>query len=90
MEEIVTYLQTSKTIVSKTSTGPVLPKIVSGCPLKRPYIMPHSAPHTKLSMVACDNIMSDSVIHWLTSCGYFTHNIISRCITQQTTECDDR
>ena len=31
-----THLQNSKTIVSKTKTGPVDPRIVSGCPEKNP------------------------------------------------------
>lgn len=45
-------VQNLKTIVSKTRTGPVDPKIVSGCPEKKPYPMPQIKPDTSDSMAA--------------------------------------
>lgn len=66
------YLQKSKSIVSKTSTGPVLPKIVRGWPLNKPYKIPQIAPDKRLSMAACKmkykisiiTILVDSKIHF--------------------------
>uniref|UniRef100_A0A182J676 Uncharacterized protein n=1 Tax=Anopheles atroparvus TaxID=41427 RepID=A0A182J676_ANOAO len=44
--------QNSYTIVSKTSTGPVEPRMVSGWPEKNPYPMPHTNPDTSDSIAA--------------------------------------
>lgn len=35
-----THLQNLKRIFSKTRTGPVLPRMVRGCPAKREYAIP--------------------------------------------------
>ena len=45
-----TYWQKLYTIVSKTSVGPVGPKIVKGCPEKRPYATPTAIPPIKASI----------------------------------------
>ncbi len=37
-------------MLSNTNTGPVLPKIVKGCPPNKPNITPHTMPETKLSI----------------------------------------
>jgi hypothetical protein len=39
-------------MVSKTSTGPVLPKMVSGWPANKAYVTPTTAPETKDSIAA--------------------------------------
>lgn len=44
------YFEKSFRIVSNTKTGPVLPKIVSGCPANKLYIIPHTAPDNRLSI----------------------------------------
>lgn len=36
----ITYLQNLKSIFSNTSTGPVLPRMVRGCPANREYAIP--------------------------------------------------
>lgn len=36
----VSYLQNLNKIFSNTSTGPVLPRMVRGCPAKREYAIP--------------------------------------------------
>ena len=46
------YLQKSNRIVSNTRTGPVLPRIVKGWPLNKPYKMPQIAPDSRLSIAA--------------------------------------
>lgn len=40
------------TIVSKTNTGPVLPKIANGWPLNKWYKQPQMTPDRRLSMAA--------------------------------------
>ena len=47
-----TYKQKLYIIVSKTSTGPVLPIIVSGCPANKCQVIPQIAPLIKLSIAA--------------------------------------
>ena len=39
-------------MVSKTRTGPVDPRMVSGCPEKKPYPIPHTKPETRDSIAA--------------------------------------
>ena len=45
-------MQKRLTIVSKTSTGPVLPKIVNGWPANKWYKHPQIAPDRRLSIAA--------------------------------------
>lgn len=49
---IRTYWQKWLTIVSKTKTGPVLPKIVNGWPANKWYKIPQIAPDRRLSIAA--------------------------------------
>ena len=46
------YVQKLLTMVSKTSTGPVLPRIVNGWPANRWYKQPQMAPERRLSIAA--------------------------------------
>ena len=48
----VAYAQNLNTMLSKTSTGPVEPITVSGCPANKWYEMPQIAPLTRLSIAA--------------------------------------
>ena len=46
------HLQNRFTIVSNTSTGPVLPRMVNGWPENRWYRQPQIAPDKRLSIAA--------------------------------------
>lgn len=53
--DIIAHLQNTFTIFSKTSTGPVLEIIDNGCPANRLYIIPQTAPETRLSIADFEN-----------------------------------